>query len=363
MIEYANLKHMHNQIREQLDDAYRRVMDRGWFIMGEELSQFEKEYAQYCGTKYCLGVGNGLDALHIILEAYGIGAGDEVIVPVNTYIATALAVSYTGAKPIFIDVDENNYNIVVDKIEDAITERTKAIIVVHLYGRLAPINRIKEIAGRHHLIVIEDAAQAHGACTDLQKAGSFGHAAGFSFYPGKNLGAFGDAGAIVTDDKEIYQRVQALRNYGSVEKYHHTYKGYNSRLDELQAAFLRVKLDYLDRWTQERRMIAEYYMRHIQNEWIRLPDEASEDNVWHIFPVFCEKRDQLRDYLQERKIMTQIHYPIPIHLQEAYKEMGLQKGTYPIAEHLAETELSLPIWVGMSQSELEEVCQCLNDFR
>lgn len=363
MIEYANLKYMHSRIREPLDKAYRRVMDRGWFIMGEELDQFEKEYAAYCGTQFCLGVGNGLDALHIILEAYGIGEGDEVIVPANTYIATALAISYTGATPVFVDVDEKNYNIDTHKMEEAITERTKAIMPVHLYGRLAPMEEINAIAKKRNLIVIEDAAQAHGASLGLRKAGTLGNAAGFSFYPGKNLGAFGDAGAIVTNDKEVYHKAKALRNYGSEKKYHHIYKGYNSRLDELQAAFLRVKLKYLDEWTMERRKIAVYYMNHIQNEKIQLPEISGLDNVWHIFPIFCEKRDQLREYLQERQVMTQIHYPIPIHLQEAYKDMEFAKGSFPVAEHLAQTEISLPVWIGMTENDLNEVCSYINAFR
>ncbi|MBQ8165690.1 MAG: DegT/DnrJ/EryC1/StrS family aminotransferase [Lachnospiraceae bacterium] len=362
MIAYLGLEKIHSQIRYELEYAIKKVIDNSWYIMGEELDLFEQEYADYCGTKYCLGVGNGLDALHILLKAYNIGQGDEVIVPANTFIATALAVSYVGAIPVLVDACEDTYNINPKHIENAITDKTKAIMAVHLYGRLADMVAVNEIAKKHNLIVIEDAAQAHGATRDGKKAGSYGHAAGFSFYPGKNLGALGDAGALVTDDEIVYRKVKALRNYGSEEKYHHAYKGINSRLDEMQAAILRVKLKYLDRWTEERQRIADFYLNNIKNDRIKLPTTSSKDNVWHIFPVFCSERDELQKYLTSSGIMTQIHYPIPVHLQEAYADLGYKEGDFPVAERLAKSELSLPLWVGMTDDDLSKIIDVINRF-
>lgn len=353
---------MHQMVEDEITEAVKKVMKNEWYILGQELADFEKEYANYCGTRYCLGVGNGLDALHIILKAHGIGEGDEVIVPANTFIATALAVSYAGATPVFVDVEEKTYNIDPEQVEKKITEKTKAIIAVHLYGRLADMKKISQVADKYDLLVIEDAAQAHGAISYGKKAGSFGKAAGFSFYPGKNLGAMGDAGAITTNDEPLYEKAKALRNYGSGEKYHHIYQGFNSRMDELQAAILRVKLRYLDEWTVKRREIAKFYLKNIQNNMIKLPEYSERENVWHIFPVFCENREDLQRYLQDNGIMTQIHYPIPVHLQQAYQELGYQKGDFPVAEHLADTELSLPIWYGMSEEEIEEIVSVLNQF-
>lgn len=362
MISYLDFNKMHKPIIEEVNEAIQKVLNNQWFVMGNVLEQFEQEYANYCGTRYCSGVANGLDALHIILNAYDIGHGDEVIVPANTFIATALAVSYAGATPVLVDVREDTYNMNSQLLEDKITDKTKAIMAVHLYGRLADMKAIYDIAHKHNLIVIEDAAQAHGAMKDGKKAGGFGQAAGFSFYPGKNLGAFGDAGAIVTDDEELYRKAKALRNYGSDVKYHHIYKGFNSRLDEIQAAVLRVKLQYLDEWTVERRRIADYYLENIKNDKIQLPSPSAEDNVWHIFPVFCEERDRLQQYLTENEIMTQIHYPIPIHLQEAYQDLGYKSGDFPIAEKLTRTELSLPLWYGMTEEDLGEVVKAINQF-
>lgn len=362
MIPYLDLGKMHHIIEDEITEAIKKVMKNEWYILGQELADFEEEYASYCGTRYCLGVGNGLDALHIILNAYGIGEGDEVIVPANTFIATALAVSYAGATPVFVDVEEKTYNIDPEQVEKKITEKTKAIIAVHLYGRLADMKKISQIADKYDLHVIEDAAQAHGAISYGKKAGSFGMAAGFSFYPGKNLGAMGDAGAITTNDEQIYEKAIALRNYGSGEKYHHIYQGFNSRMDELQAAILRVKLRHLDEWTVRRREIAEFYLKNIQNNTIKLPEYSEGENVWHIFPVFCENRADLQQYLQDNGIMAQIHYPIPVHLQKAYQDLGYQKGDFPVAEHLADTELSLPVWYGMSEKEIEEIVSALNQF-
>lgn len=363
MIPYLNLTKMHQSIQTEVSYAINEVLSSEWYIMGKQLELFETEYAQYVGTKYCLGVGNGLDALTIILRACDIGPGDEVILPANTFIATALAVSYAGATPVLVDADADNYNIDVNAIKSAITPKTKAIIAVHLYGRLAPMEQLSEIAKNNNLLLFEDAAQAHGAMKNGKKAGAFGKAAGFSFYPGKNLGALGDGGAITTDDESLYKKAKALRNYGSTEKYKHIYKGFNSRLDEMQAAILRVKLRHMDRWNEERRKIAYVYSTLIDNTKINLPNESDVDNVWHIYPTFCEERDALKKYLEEKKIMTQIHYPIPIHLQEAYvNELG-QMGDYPIAERLARNELSLPLWIGMEECDINKVIDAINEFR
>lgn len=363
MIKFSDLQPIHNQIRAELDRAYHAVMDCGWFVMGEQLEAFEQEYADYCGTKYCVGVGNGLDALHLILEGYGITSGDEVIVPANTYIATALAVSYCNATPVFVDCDPKTYAIDANKIEEKITPKTKAVIAVHLYGRTADVDPIKKIADQYGLKLIEDAAQAHGAVYKGKKAGNLGDAAGFSFYPGKNLGAFGDSGAVTTNDEKLAERIKVLRNYGSDVKYHHIYKGYNSRLDELQAAFLRVKLKHLDDWTSKRRVIAQFYLDNINRDGILLPlPLENEENVWHIFPVMVKKKEQLQNYLMEQGIQTLNHYPIPVHLQKAYAELEYKRGDFPVAEQYAMEEISLPLWVGMTEQECHAVCHALNNF-
>lgn len=362
MISYLNFERLHCPIRSEMEQAVHRVLESEWYILGKELEKFEEEFAAFCGTKYCVGVGNGLDALHIALCAYGIGAGDEVIVPASTYIATALAVSYAGAVPVLVDASADTYNINPALIEEKITKRTKAIMAVHLYGKLADIEEINEIASRYNLIVIEDAAQAHAAQYCGKRAGALGHAAGFSFYPGKNLGALGDAGAITTDDREIYQKARALRNYGSEVKYYNQYKGFNSRMDEMQAAILRVKLRYLEEWTKERQRIAKEYIEKINNNKIKLPALSGENNVWHVFPVLCKERDMLQAYLKECGIMTLIHYPVPIHLQEAYQELMVQKGGFPVAEQIADSELSLPLWCGMTEDEMAYVIEKVNQF-
>jgi len=361
MIAYSDLQPIHNQIRDELDEAYRRVMDSGWFIAGNELRQFEREFADYCGTKYCIGVGNGLDALHLILCAYGIGPGDEVIVPANTFIATALAVSYAGATPVFVDCDRDTYNIGAELVEKKITPRTKAVIAVHLYGRMADMRALRDICDRYGLKLIEDAAQAHGAQLDGKRAGSLGDAAGFSFYPGKNLGAMGDAGAVTTDDEALAERIYTLRNYGSREKYHHELQGFNSRLDELQAAFLRIKLGHLEEWTAGRRRIADYYLKVLNADEMKLPfTDDEQNNVWHIFPIMVRDKKAVQDYLSRHNIQTLNHYPIPVHLQGAYRNLGYTRGTFPFAEKYAEREVSLPLWVGMKQEEIERVAACVN---
>ncbi len=363
MIAYSDLTYIHNQIREEVDQKVKSVLDSNWFILGKEVEEFEKEYAAYTGAKHCIGVGNGLDALHLILAGYGIGPGDEVIVPANTFIATALAVSYCGATPVLVDADEETCNLNISKIEEKITDKTKAIMAVHLYGQVVDIERVYDVAKKYKLKVIEDAAQAHNAKWNGKKTGSLGDAAGFSFYPGKNLGAFGDAGAITTNDDELARKIKALRNYGSEEKYKHIYKGFNSRLDELQAGILRIKLKYMDQWTKERQEIAAYYLEHVKNPKISLPKApATEQHVWHIFPVFVEDREALMAHMEARGIKTLIHYPIPVHLQEGYAELGHKEGDYPVAERLAKQEVSLPLWVGMQTEEIEAVVEALNSF-
>lgn len=360
-IPFLDFKPMHSEIEKEINEKFLEVYRSNWLILGEQVESFEKEFADYCDVKYCVGVGNGLEALTLILKAYSIGAGDEVIVPSNTYIATALAVSNVGAKPIFVEPNIETYNINPDIIEKAITNKTKAIMAVNLYGQAANIDSINNIAKKYNLKVIEDSAQAHGSLYNGKKAGSLGDASGFSFYPGKNLGALGDAGAVTTNDKELADRIKILRNYGSDKKYHNLYKGYNSRLDELQAGFLRVKLKYLDKWNNERRKIAEIYLNNIKNSKIVLPYVPNYANpIWHIFIVRTEQRNKLQNYLKENDIGTLIHYPIPMHLQPAYKELNFKKGNFPIAEKIANEVLSLPMWYGMKDEEIQYVIDKIN---
>lgn len=364
-IPYLNLIRIHQAIRLELDEAYRAVTENEWYIQGEYCDKFEKAFASYCGVKECIGAGNGLDALRLILLGLGIGAGDEVIVPANTFIATVLAVSYVGAAPVLVDVDPNTYLLDADLIEKHITERTKAVIAVHLYGRLCEMDKICRIAKEHGLYVIEDAAQAHGASLSGQKAGSFGDAAGFSFYPGKNLGALGDGGAVTTNNTELAQKIRALGNYGSFERYHHIYQGCNSRLDELQAAFLLKKLSYLEHWNEERRRIAIQYIEGINNEKIRLPEvdkTCLDDHVFHIFPILCQTRDDLRIFLTQKEIGTNIHYPIPIPRQGAYEDQNWDMSGYPVTEKICARELSLPLYPGMSDEETAYVIACVNEY-
>lgn len=362
MIPFVSFDHMHREIKEELAQAYNRVMTSEWFIQGEECKKFEEEFAKYCGAKYCAGCGNGLDALFLILKAYGIGEGDEVIIPSNTFIATALAVSYTGAKPVFVEPSLESYTINPEWIEEKITERTKAIIAVHLYGRIADMDQISQIADKHHLKLIEDAAQAHGATYKGRRAGSLGDAAGFSFYPGKNLGALGDGGAVVSDDKELIDKVRALGNYGSDHKYHHIYQGHNSRLDEMQAAFLRVKLPYLDKWNKDRNRIADRYLKEIHNEKVTLPGKSPDgDHIYHIFAIRTEKREELEKWLSSHEIGYGKHYPIPIYRQPAYAD-AYQGETYPIADQISESELSLPMYYGMTDDQIDTIIEVINHF-
>ncbi len=358
-IPFLDLKAPYIELKKELDEAYTRVMESGWYILGKECESFEKEFADYCGAKYCIGVGNGLEALHLILRAHGIGEGDEVIVPANTYIATWLAVSYAGAKPVSVEPDEKTYNINPILIEKAVTENTKAIIAVHLFGQPADMDPINAIAKKYDLKVIEDAAQAHGAKYKGRRAGSLGNAAGFSFYPGKNLGALGDAGAVTTNDPILADKIKVLRNYGSKLKYFNEAKGYNSRLDELQAAFLRVKLSKLDEWNKQRRIVAHKYLQELQNcDNIILPYVPEwAESVWHLFVIRHPERDKLQAYLTEAGIGTLIHYPIPPHLSGAYMEIGYNVGDFPITERIAKSVLSLPMGPHINQNEQIKIIQ------
>lgn len=364
MFPFLNLKEINAQYADELKEAAIRVIDSGWYILGKEVEDFEREFAEYCGVKHCIGVSNGLDALKLVLKGYGFGPGDEILVPSNTYIATILAISEVGATPVLIEPDQNTLNINPALIEEKITSKTKAIMVVHLYGQTAEMSEINAIASKYSLKVIEDAAQAQGAIYNGKKTGSLGDAAGFSFYPGKNLGALGDAGAVTTNDDVLAERIRALRNYGSHKKYENLYKGYNHRLDEMQAAFLRVKLKYLDEENQKRRIVANQYIEGIKNESIvivlpKAPLDASQ-HVWHVFVIRTEKRNELQKYLNDNGVQTVIHYPIPPHKQKAYQEWnGLE---YGISESIHQQVLSLPISPIQTKEDTQKIIEIINRF-
>lgn len=362
-IPYLKLDNMHMPLRREFEKRFSEILEREWYIQGDEDVKFEKEFAEFCGTKYCVGVGNGLDAIRVILQAYGIGNGDEVIVPAHTFIATVLAVSYVGATPVFVDADENSWNIDVNKIEEKITDKTKAIIAVHLYGRVVEMQPVKELAAKYNLKVIEDSAQGHGVIYQGKKAGSLGDAAAFSFYPGKNLGALGDAGAVTTNDKKLADKIRAICTYGSFRKYDHQLKGCNSRMDEIQAAMLSVKLKYLNKWNEARKEIAEKYNTGINNKLIVLPDiEDRDSHVFHIYPVLCKHRERFIDYLKQLGISTNIHYPIPIPKQGAYTEMDIDMKDYPVTERICAEEVSIPLYPGMKEEEVSYVIQAVNKY-
>ncbi|MCI8650796.1 MAG: DegT/DnrJ/EryC1/StrS family aminotransferase [Anaerotruncus sp.] len=362
-VPFSDFTPMHQEIKAQILKAFEKVYEKGWFIAGDSCASFEKNFANYCGTYDCVGCGNGLDALHMILLAAGIGAGDEVLVPAQTYIATALAVTYCGATPVFVDIEPQYYGIDPEKIEAAITDRTKAIMLVHLYGQIGRFDEVSDVAKRYNLLLIEDAAQAHGAIYKGYLAGALGDAAGFSFYPGKNLGALGDGGAVTTSSNDIANKVRALGNYGSHQKYIHEYKGFNSRLDELQAAFLNIKLENLNRWHKAREHIAIRYLTEIENPKLKLPEcNPDSTHAWHIFAVLTEKREQLKTYMDELEIGYQVHYPVAMHLHEAYADLGYHKGDFPVAERNAMQELSLPVYYGMTDSQIDYVIDKLNRF-
>lgn len=360
-VPFLDLAILTNEVRQPLEEAFRRVLDSGWFINGPEVEAFETEFAEYCDVKHCVGVGNGLDALTLLLRAYEIGPGDEVIVPSNTFIATWLAVSQCGATPVPVEPRQDTHNLDPELIEAAITGKTKAIMPVHLYGQPADMDAINAIAARHNLIVLEDAAQAQGAKYKGRKVGGLGDAAGTSFYPGKNLGALGDGGAVLTNNATIAEKVRLLRNYGSKVKYQHDESGFNTRLDEMQAAFLRVKLGLLDTWNDNRRAVALKYNRRLEDAGVGLPIVPDwAEPVWHLYVITSNCRDDLRNYLENNGISTLIHYPIPPHKQlcyEIYKSIKL-----PIAENLASTVLSIPISPVMKPEELDQVVNMVNTF-
>lgn len=351
------------QYQQEYEEAALRVLRSGWYVLGNEVKQFEEEFAAFTGRKYCVGLNSGLDALIMSVRALGISQGDEVIVQANTYIATVLGITENGAIPVFVEPDEC-YNIDADKIEVAITDKTKAIMVVHLYGQASNMGKIMGISKKYNLPVIEDCAQSHGACFDGKMTGSFGISGCFSFYPTKNLGAFGDAGAIVTDDKDFADKVRMMRNYGSRIKYYNEIEGLNSRLDEMQAALLRVKIQHIKELNQERVVLAERYTKGITNEYIVKPEIRNGANsIFHQYVIRCKDRSNLQKYLEEQGIQTQIHYPVPPHLAECYERLGHKRGDYPITEQYANEVLSLPIYTGMTWEEQDYVIEKLNTFK
>ncbi|MDR9862867.1 MULTISPECIES: DegT/DnrJ/EryC1/StrS aminotransferase family protein [Pseudomonas] len=365
MINFLDLKKVNQVYAAELKEACSRVIDSGWYIGGQELSKFEQEFASYCGAKYCVGVANGLDALNLTLRAWKemgkLQDGDEVIVPANTYIASILAITENRLVPVLVEPDEYSFNLSPQLVERAITKKTKVILAVHLYGQLAEMPLLCALAKKHGLLVLEDSAQAHGASIDGRRAGTWGDASGFSFYPGKNLGALGDAGAITTDDEELQSVVRALGNYGSYKKYENQYKGVNSRLDEIQAAMLRVKLNYLDHEISVRRSLANQYIAHLDNSLIQVPvPTLQEQHVWHLFVVRSKRRDELKSYLHGHGIETLIHYPIPPHKQNAYTELASQH--HPVTDSVHATVLSLPLSPVTSTDEVAQVIERLNAF-
>jgi len=365
MIPFLNLKKINAQYADELKEAVSNVIESGWYIQGKATESFEKAFAQYCQTEHCVGVANGLDALRLIIRAYmemGVmKRGDEIIVPANTYIASILAISDNGLIPVLIEPDMDTFNLDPKKIEEKITPRTVAIMAVHLYGQLAPMDIIVPIAKTHDLKVIEDSAQAHGAELNKARAGSLGDASGFSFYPGKNLGALGDGGAVTTNDTELADTIRALGNYGSYEKYANHYKGLNSRLDEIQAAMLEVKLRYLDNEIEKRREIANYYLNNISNKAVVLPCVADQNaHVWHLFVIRTDKRDTLQSHLSEQNVQSMIHYPIPPHKQHAYKEWN--QLSFPITEQIHDEVLSLPVDPTLSMAEVSCIVDAVNSF-
>lgn len=368
MIKFLDLEKINNRFRKEIDERISRILDKGWYLQGEENEIFTRNFAEFCGTKYCIGVANGLDAINLIIRGYGFKEGDEIIVPSNTYIATILAISENGCTPVLVEPDIHTYNINPDLIEEKITPKTKAIIVVHLYGQAVQMDKVWEIAKKYNLKVIEDSAQAHGAVYKNKRVGNLGDASAFSFYPGKNLGCMGDGGCVTTNDEELFKKVKAIANYGSDRKYHHIYKGVNSRLDEIQAAVLDVKLKYLDEDNKKRREIAKYYIENIKNDKIILPLSHSEldsesfqySHVWHVFAVRTENRDEFQKYLTDNEIQTIIHYPTPPHKQEAYKEWN--NLSYPISEEIHRTIISIPISPVMTEDEVKKVVEVINEY-
>jgi len=364
-VPFLDVKQTYLEIKAEIDAALHDVMNAGWYILGQNVERFEKEFATYCGCTYCIGVASGLDALTLLLKAHDIGPGDDIIVPANTYIATVLAVSNIGANPVLVDPDPATCNIDPQRIEETLTARTKAVMAVHLYGQTADMKRTQNICRRNKVKLFEDAAQAHGAMHFGIKAGALGDAAGFSFYPGKNLGAFGDAGAVTTNDADVADYVRTARNYGSQEKYFNSFKGMNSRLDEIQAAILRVKLKYLDEWNTRRAAIAEYYFEAIDvdDEKLILPGIGQGNvHVWHLFTVRSKQRNALNAYLNKKEIETLVHYPVPPYKQAAYKELNHLKDSFPISNAIADQILSLPMGPHLTMEQVDYVCEAVNSF-
>ena len=361
MIKFLDLEKINNRFRSEIDSRIKTILDKGWYLQGAENESFCKNFAAFCGTKYAVGVGNGLDALRLIIRASGFGPGNEIIVPANTYIATILAITDNGCTPVLVEPDIKTYNINPDLVEEKITSRTKAIMVVHLYGQAVQMQKIWDLAKKYNLKVFEDAAQAHGAEYQNRRVGNLSDAAAFSFYPGKNLGCMGDGGAVTTNDEELYQKIKALANYGSDRKYHNLYKGLNSRLDELQAAVLDVKLPYLDADNARRREIASYYRENITNPEVILPQTYDEKAaVWHVFAVRTAERDRFQQYLSDNGVQTIIHYPTPPHKQPAYREWNHL--SFPITEEIHRTIISLPISPVMTDAEVQKVTEIVNAY-
>jgi len=362
MIKFLDLHKINERFRDEINSRIKQVLDSGWYLLGNQDNTFEDNFAKYCGVKHCIGCANGLDALNLIIRAYGFGAGDEIIVPANTYIASILAISQNGCTPVLVEPDINTYNINPDLIEEKITDKTKAIMVVHLYGQAVEMEKIWALAKKYNLKVIEDSAQAHGAIYQGKRTGSLGDASGFSFYPGKNLGCMGDGGAVTTNDDELAKKIRAIANYGSDYKYHHIYKGINSRLDEIQAGILDVKLPHLDKDNERRREIAKYYRNNIKNEKISLPKTYNENaHVWHVFVVRCDNRDLLQKHLETNDIQTNIHYPTAPHKQLCYSEYAHL--SLPITEKIHNEIISLPISPVMTDEEVKKVVEVVNAFK
>jgi dTDP-4-amino-4,6-dideoxygalactose transaminase len=364
VVPFLNFEPAHSSIRSEMLQAFEEVYDGYWYIMGDKLKSFEKSYAVFNQVKYAVWVSNGLDALHLCLKSLGVGKGDEIIIPSNTYIATVLAVSYVGATPVFVEPDLQTYNLDPNKLEAAITSKTKAIIPVHLFGQACAMDKIMEIANNYGLWIVEDNAQAHGATFNGKLTGSFGIVNATSFYPGKNLGALGDAGAVTTDDDILFQNIMKLRNYGSTLKYNHEVIGFNMRLDEIQAAFLEVKLKHLNNWTRQRQEIASWYDNGLKGigDLILPVILQGSSHVYHLYIIRTEFRDKLQNHLNTNGIGTLIHYPTPPHLQSAYQHLGLKKGDFPIAEKLSNTSLSIPIWPGMKKELVDKVVSEIRAF-
>ena len=362
-VPFVDLGAQYRDIAAEINDAIAKVIQEADFILGHEVRLFEEEFAAFCDARHAVGVDSGTSALELALRAFDIGPGDEVITAANSFIASALGISHAGAQPVLVDVDPFTYTMDVKAVERAITRRTKAILPVHLYGHPAHMSPLRQLAEKHGLVVIEDACQAHGARYEGRRVGSLGHVAAFSFYPGKNLGAYGDGGMVVTNDQKIANRVEMLRNYGQKEKYKHLFRGYNRRLDTMQAAILRVKLRYLEKWNAARRWNAKLYQKHLEGTELVLPGEArGAESVWHLYVVRTEQRDQLKNHLVSKGLNASIHYPVPIHLQRAYEDLGYQRGDFPVTESYAERILSLPMYAELTADQIQQVCLAIREF-